>query len=330
MKHILVTGARGFAGSYLCAELLAHGYTVEGLDLNADSIQSPWAARLLPSPDQLASVPIHTVNLQDRAALENLLITKNYTAIYHLAGSAFVPLSWKSPVDTLENNTIASLNILQAARQTHWQGRFLYISSGEVYGAPTEDFMPITESTPLAPGSPYAQSKLTTEKFAAYYRKDGLEVLIARPFNHTGPGQRNEFVIPAFLKRIQKAIQCGENSIEVGDLDSVRDFSDVRDVARAYRMIMEHGVDGAIYNICSGRQTRIGDVLETTMRAAGVQLQYKINPDFLRPEGSNKRWGNPARLCKLGWESNFHLDTTIKDMWQCLQNSNSPEKIEPN
>ncbi|MCB1173138.1 MAG: GDP-mannose 4,6-dehydratase [Leptospiraceae bacterium] len=315
MKQALITGVRGFAGSWLAAELLNHNYQVQGIDISSAPVQNKAAARTLDDPAELAQIPVHASRLDDIMAVEDLLAGVQGGTIFHLAGTAFVPDTWHSPLQTLENNALVTVRLLEAARNTGWQGNFVFASSSDVYGNPDRQAMPLTEESPLLPESPYARTKLVSEQFLPFYCSDSLQTMIARPFNHSGPGQRDVFVIPAFIKRVREAIIDRHSSIVVGDLNATRDFSDVRDVARAYRIIAEQGESGEIYNICSGHQTSIKELIDTVQAVACSQLELQVDPELLRPEGSSQRFGDSTRLQKLGWAPQYTLRDTIEALW---------------
>ncbi|MCB1307564.1 MAG: GDP-mannose 4,6-dehydratase [Leptospiraceae bacterium] len=315
MKSALITGIHGFAGSYLCRNLLHQGFRVLGIDRN----ESPAMQGIDWPRDQL-DVLCTDLNDTDRirSFLENRLNNQPIDYIFHLAGSAFVPASWKSPASVLQNNTLATIKLIEIARDAGWQGRFLVVSSSDVYGSQPASAMPLTENASTAPESPYAGSKLAAEKFALYYNKDGIDVIIARPFNHIGPGQNELFAVPAFMQRIRKALQSGQKSMDVGDLESTRDFTDVRDVVEGYRVILEKGAAGAVYNVCSGRHWTIRSILEMIFDAAGCRLELQVKSDLLRNEGTTVRYGSSDKLQALGWHTAHSLESAIQDMWDYI------------
>lgn len=330
MDSALITGIQGFAGSYLCHELLSRGQQVSGLDR-----QSSGAKPLpLPRPgmdeitrEQIESVPVFASDMSDVEQLADILKKSGANHIYHLAGAAYVPDSWKNPAATLHTNSICALTMLQAARSINWRGRYLFISSSDVYGTPTPEELPLTESSPIRAESPYALSKFTAEEFARFYSQDGIDVIIARPFNHIGPGQRGEFVVPSFLERIEEAARSGSDLMRVGEMDAVRDFTDVRDVARAYATLLAKGETGAAYNICSGNPKKIGEILDLAIQISGhPRVRYEVDPALLRSEGANQRYGNCDRLAALGWKPRFTLADTIRDMYQYMLEQNQPQE----
>lgn len=321
MKKAIITGANGFAGSWLTLELLSNGYEVIGLDRSLSDNQNDFI-HWFSDPDlSFDKVQYLQNDLSDQKQIENILNEISAGVIFHLAGSAFVPDSWRYPLETLENNTTCTIRILEAAKISGWKGRFVYISSAEVYGSVSENELPITEKTAVTVDNPYALSKWTAEQFGMYYRSDTIDFIVARPFNHTGPGQRNNFAIPAFVQRVLNAEMNNRDSIIVGDLDSVRDFSDVRDVAYAYRTIAEKGIDGEVYNICSGNPVKIKDLLTMITNLSKKKIGFEVDQTLLRPEGSNERYGDPGKLQSLGWNSEIKLKTTILDMWEQEQKS---------
>jgi GDP-4-dehydro-6-deoxy-D-mannose reductase len=322
MNLALITGIQGFAGSYLCHELLGRGDRVYGLDrqsAGARALPLPRPGMAAIDPRRIAEVEVFASDMSDVNQLADILRKTDANHVYHLAGAAFVPDSWKNPAATLQTNSMCPLTMLQAARQIGWQGRFLFVSSSDVYGTPAASELPLTEDSPIRAESPYALSKYTTEQFARYYDQDGIEVVIARPFNHIGPGQRQEFVVPSFLERIEAAVRASESTITVGELDAVRDFTDVRDVVRAYGLLLERGQRGVVYNICSGHPVRIREILETGLRVSGHDLRYEVDPALLRPEGANQRYGDCQRLQDLGWSARYSLEDSIRDMYRYMR-----------
>ena len=260
-------------------------------------------------------------DLADVTELTRLLADLQPGAIFHLAGSAFVPDSWDDPAATLDNNSLRTINLLQAARIAGWKGRFLFVSSSDVYGRASEGEMPLLETQPVRPDTPYALSKLTAEDFSLFYLSHGIDVIIARPFNHIGPGQSDRFVVPAFLKRIRDAAEAGQTTIPVGDIDSVRDFTDVRDVARAYVFLVERGQAGQRYNVCSGRPVSIRQVFEGACKVTGMAVSIRVEDSLLRPEGPSARYGSNECLAALGWSAVIPLERSLSDMGEEIRGS---------
>jgi GDP-4-dehydro-6-deoxy-D-mannose reductase len=286
----LVTGANGFVGTWLTTYLREQGDEVIGID--------------------------HEVNVTDAAAVGEAIAVVAPEAIYHLAALAHVGESWGNPGDVLLVNAIGTLHVLEAARACPRPPRVLLTSSAEVYGAVVEDQLPVTEETPLAPVTPYAASKVAAEYVGVQaYLAYGLPVVRVRPFNHIGPGQSSGFVVAALAARIVEAARIGAPTIPVGNLEARRDLTDVRDIVRAYRLLMERGTAGEVYNVCSGRDVAIAEVAERLLRLAGTELTLVADRDLMRPVDVPVVRGDPSKLqAATGWQPEFALDTTLRDV----------------
>lgn len=286
----LVTGAKGFVGVWLTAHLLEQGDDVIGIDREVD--------------------------ITDGAAVKDAVATAAAEAIYHLAARANVGESWVEPEDVLQVNAVGTLHLLEAARAGTTVPRVLLISSAEVYGSVDEAQLPVTEDTPLAPVTPYAASKVAAEYLGVQaHLAHGLPVVRVRPFNHVGPGQSPGFVVPALASRIAEAARAGTPTIAVGNLGARRDLTDVRDIVRAYRMIMASGTPGEVYNVCSGRDVSIAEVADRLLRLAGAELTLVPDEELMRPVDVPVVRGDPTRLHKAtGWEPEYDLDTTLRDV----------------
>jgi len=234
--------------------------------------------------------------------------------VYHLAGFAHVGQSWDRPAEVFRVNAEGTLNVLEAARPT--QARVLVVSSAEVYGNVTPDDLPLAEDSPVRPVSPYAASKAAAETLAVQaWLGRGTHAVVARPFNHTGPGQSPEFVVPAFARRIAEASAGGV--LKVGNLAPRRDLTDVRDVVRAYRLLVEHGEPGTAYNVCSGADVAIEELVNLMVDVAGLtgKVRLEVDPDLLRPADVPVLRGDPSRIQQAtGWAPEIPLDQTLKDV----------------
>lgn len=256
MKKALITGINGFVGPYLRKELEANGYRVYGLDLHGT--EGAYACDIT-SFEQVFKV-VDAVKPD---------------FIFHLAGFSSVAKSFENPLLCFKINVEGTKNLLDAIVKVGLKPKILIVSSAEVYGVPK--YLPIDEKHPLDPISPYGKSRVEQEKLALGY---DLHVVISRSFNHTGPGQPTTFVIPSFKKQVDEA-KDGD-TIYVGNLDVVRDFSDVRDVVKAYRILLEKGKAKEIYNVGSGIGYRLRDILESLIKKSGKRLMVEIDPDKLR------------------------------------------------
>jgi GDP-4-dehydro-6-deoxy-D-mannose reductase len=309
MPEALITGIHGFVGSHLASHLLSCGIRVAGISRGETAEESKK-----PSLYDRSEVPIYTSDLSEIEQIRSLTDWSRFSSVYHLAGTAFVPEGWKNPAAVLKNNTLNTVNLLQSLRDSGFRGRFLFISSSDVYGEAEKGDLPLREESVCRPDSPYAASKFSAEMFCKYFVKSGIEVIIARPFNHIGPGQKSSFAVPSFIERIETAIRERESSIRVGDLNAERDFTDVRDVVEAYRLLIERGTPGEIYNVCSGKAVRMGEVLEIVMRLANANIKCDVDESLLRPGGTSARWGLADRIKALGWKPRHTLEMSIRDM----------------
>lgn len=283
----LVTGSLGFAGTHLCAHLREEGDVVIGVDRDDADLTDPTAA-------------------------ERLLAAHQPEVVYHLAGAADVGASWRDPVGTWDANATATLHLLEAAR-TLGVRRVLVVSSADVYGAVQEDELPLDESSPLRPTSPYAASKVAAEQLARQaFLGHGLETIRVRAFNHIGPGQRPDFVAPAIATAIAQNELSGATEVPIGDLSPRRDFTDVRDVVRAYRLLMVHGHAGDVYCVCSGRDIAIQDLADTLVSMAEAPMELRTDPDRLRPVDIPVLRGSNRRLRDVtGWTTTHTIDETL-------------------
>jgi GDP-4-dehydro-6-deoxy-D-mannose reductase len=289
----LITGAAGFVGHHLTAHLHTLGDEVIGVDR--------------------ASGP----DLLDGDGWIDLIHQVRPDAVYHLAGRSDVGGSWSTPRDTFRVNAEGTLAVLQACVSAGVE-RVLAVSSADVYGRVTLGELPLTEDNPLRPVSPYAASKIAADYLALQAHLGyGLAVMRVRAFNHLGPGQTNRFVAPALAERIaQNELDHGEQ-VPVGNLTPRRDFTDVRDVVRAYRLLIEHGEPGEAYNVCSGQDIAISELAERLVAKAEVPMQLESNPSLQRPVDVPVLRGDYSRLHKTtGWEPEIDLDQTLTDLLQ--------------
>lgn len=319
MKRALITGINGFAGTYLSLHLTGRGWDVTGLDRHPFPAEKYSMHTREWTWHQADSIPRFFQNdLSDFTSIEAIQKEEKFDYVFHIAGMAFVPDSWKDPGAAISDNTVITANLIHGLIRGGFTGRFLYISSSDVYGSISDAVRPIDENDPLRPESPYAVSKIAAEQLTLLFGNNSLDCVIARPFNHTGPGQRDSFVVPAFLRRITDAIHSGSDKIVVGELESTRDFTDVRDIVSAYEMLILKGERKGIYNVCSGNPVSIGDILKTSMKIAGKELRTEVDPGLLRPEGPTHRFGSPQKLRSLGWEQKYPLEQTLADIWTTM------------
>jgi GDP-4-dehydro-6-deoxy-D-mannose reductase len=279
--RVLVTGADGFVGPHLLCRLTLAGHEVVA-----------WGGPQAAEP---------ALDVRDAAAVSALVKEVAPEGVVHLAGWSSVGSSFDRPLDCFAVNALGTAHLLEAVRVGAPRARVLLISSGEVYG-PGEH--PRSEADALLSLSPYAMSKQAAELIAQQYQRSfGVQAIVARAFNHVGPGQDQRFVVPSLLQQVMDVARGQrEPVIQVGNLDPVRDFSSVADVVDAYCLLLERGAVGQVYNVCSGRGRSIREVLDELLRLAGVSAEIRIDPARVRPTDIPHLVGDPARLLSLGWQ----------------------------
>jgi GDP-4-dehydro-6-deoxy-D-mannose reductase len=237
-------------------------------------------------------------------------------AVYHLAALTHVGESWENPSQVLRVNVLGTAEVLAAARAERPGARVLVVSSAEVYGVVTPEHLPLGEDAPAVPASPYAASKLAAEAVALQaWRGYGQPVVVVRPFNHIGPGQSPNFFVPALTKRIVDAKRSGASALPVGTLTTRRDFTDVRDVVVAYRLLVQEGQAGEVYNVCSGHDVAMSEVAERLLELAGAGLSLQTDPALVRPVDVPVLRGDAGKLrAATGWEPQIPLATTLADV----------------
>jgi GDP-4-dehydro-6-deoxy-D-mannose reductase len=296
----LVTGATGFVGGHL-------------LDRLADEPVVAWYRPDGTPPDLNRRVDWMPVDLIDRAAVTRALDEIAPGRIYHVAGAPQVDTSWQNVVPHLRANALGTHFLLEGVRRLPDPCRVLVVSSSQVYQMTDE---PISEETPLLPASPYGLSKLAQDQLAQRAcQEDGLDVLLARPFNHAGPGQSPAFAIPSFARQIAR-IEAGlaPPEIRVGNLETRRDLTDVRDVVNAYVSVMAAAPRGRPYNVCSGRAWRIRDLLDELLHLAQTRVTVEIDQARLRPNDIPVVQGDATRIrAELGWAPKIRVEQTLRD-----------------
>jgi GDP-4-dehydro-6-deoxy-D-mannose reductase len=298
---ILVTGAGGFAGSHLLRHL-ASPQRVVG-----------WA-RSAPAPAIADLAHWQSIDLLERDRVRTAIAALRPALVYHCAGLPHVAASWRDAARPLASNALATHYLLDALRRARVHARVLVVGSAAVY-APSDT--PLNEDARLGPESPYGRSKLAQEQIGLRsVGEDGLDVIVTRPFNHTGPGQAPAFVAPSIARQIA-LIERGaaEPVIRVGNLDTARDLSDVRDVVRAYTALMEHGSPGVVYNVASGTARRIGAVLEALIARARIPVRIETDPERVRSVDAPMLVGDATRLrATTGWEPAIGFARMLDDL----------------
>lgn len=293
MMRVLITGITGFVGRHLAGELVRAGYEVFGSATEATEI---------------GGVKMKIADVTDMAAVQRVIHASDPEVIVHLAGLSHVGESWKRPGDYLQVNFVGTRNVLRAADGR----RLLYASSSEVYGQVPEDEQPIPEQRPPSPRSPYAMTKACSEVIAI-----DRGAIVVRSFNSVGVGQARHFALPSFASQLA-AIERGEREavLRVGDLSPRRDFLHVADAAAGYRMLIERGERGRIYNLASGTAWSIADALDRLRSISGVEAEIEIDPARVRPVDIPLLLGNVDRLRALGWQPQANgLERALEELW---------------
>ncbi len=298
----LVTGIGGFVGKYLRLELQNNGYEVAGLDVR-------------PEKDSL------TVDLLDADSVKKAVADIKPETVFHLAGQADVGASWRIPQKTFEINVIAAVNLLEAVRNHASDAKIVLVGSSDEYGKLGKAGESVTEKTELRPQSPYAVSKMAQEELAKVYsRAYNMNICMTRSFNHYGPGQREGFLIPDFASGIVRVEKGLKRCLKVGNLDSRRDFTHVRDVVRAYRLIAEKGRPGEVYNVGSGITYSVKEILGKLLTLAECPVDVVNDPLKMRPSDTPVICCNHNKLTKdTGWEPELKMDDMLSEVLEKLR-----------
>ena len=308
---ILITGVTGFVGSHLAEYCLSLDQQVEVIGT------CRWRSRRENIEHLEDAINLYECDLRDASSVKTLLADIQPERIFHLAAQSYVPSSWNSPGETITTNVIGQLNIFEAMRETNSTASIQIAGSSEEYGLVHPEEAPITEENPLRPLSPYAVPKVAQDMLAyQYFQSYGLKVVRTRAFNHTGPRRGDVFVTSNFAKQIAE-IEAGQRPpvIHVGDLNPKRDFTDVRDIVRAYWLSLEHCSLGEVYNVASGKAYRIKEVLKILLDNSGQDIEVVEDPERLRPSDVPLLLGDNSRFCKAtGWVPEIPFEQTAKDL----------------
>lgn len=300
--RVLVTGFTGFVGPHLTARLTARGASVIGFgpESSPPTGVSEW----------------RVADLHDPASVAAAVRDARPDAIVHLAAQSSAARSFEAPSETFEINALGTWRLLEAVRTHASRARVLLVSTGEVYG-PQPEGSRVAESAPLRPNNPYAFSKAAAEAMAEVAgARWQLDVVRIRSFGHTGVGQTSRFVVPAIAEQIARAeLAPGEGVVRVGNLDVVRDLSDVRDVVEGYLAVLDRGIAGEVYNLCRGEGTRLADLAAGLAGRARRPVRIEVDPSRFRPADTPWLVGDPARITQAtGWQARIPLDQTLDDV----------------
>ena len=335
--RVLITGITGMVGSFLAEYLVDQHPDVEAfgtfrwrskLDnlqdlrrqghLNVlDEGQRVTDAATLARFTRPGQVTVVDCELQDASAVRGVIRAVQPDRIFHLAAQSFVPTSWTAPATTLHNNIVSQVNLFEAVREARLDPIIHIAGSSEEYGLVYPDEAPIKESNPLRPLSPYAVSKVAQETLALqYHRSYGMKCIVTRGFNHTGPRRGQVFATSSFAKQIAE-IEAGLRKpvIEVGDLESRRDWTDTRDMVRAYWLATERGEPGEVYNVGRGTCIAVGDMLDVLLSHSSVDIAKEQDPSRMRPSDVRLLWANVDKFKKAtAWEPVIPFDQTMADL----------------
>jgi len=308
MKKILITGASGFVGNHLIELLLKEDNQIFGTYLTDKSKET-----LSRFGDKLK---LTQIDLSDEVKVFSLIEEIKPDLIFHLAASTSPAESFNDPKGTIVNNITVELNILEALRKINLtETRVLITSSADIYGKVKKEDLPINENCPLNPTSPYAVSKIAQDFLALqYFNAHSIKTIRARAFNHVGPGQAPAFVVSAFAKKIAEIENISGEKITVGNLDSKRDFTDVRDMVKAYAQIIEKGNPGDVYNIGSGKSFKISEILDNLIKLSNKKITVKIDEKLMRPVDNPELVCDATKITEvIDWKPEIKLKKTLED-----------------
>ncbi|MCR5405053.1 MAG: GDP-mannose 4,6-dehydratase [Butyrivibrio sp.] len=313
MNKLLITGFSGFVAShfieYLYKEKLQ--YDVCGIDINEPTHDYGQYSDFL-------DIDFKKADMMDIDRVHDILTEFQPDYILHLAAFSSVAYSWKHPSESFMNNCNIFLNLVSVVRDVCPNCRILSVGSSEEYGNVPHENLPIRENQRKEPLSPYAVARVSQEMLSkVYVDAYGMDIVLTRSFNHIGPRQDERFVVPSFIRRILDIKKSGriEGEIETGDLTIVRDFVDVRDVVKAYHLLLTSGKKGEVYNICSGKGITLQKIVDMIADEAGVRVVTRTNPEFVRPSDNMEIVGSAYKLeSELGWKREYKFDRTIRDM----------------
>lgn len=318
MKKFLITGVSGFVGQHFIDYL-------ENNRIKAQVLGVDLAENKLVHDRTYVTQSFKQIDLLCGHEIERVLFEFQPDYVLHLASYSSVAFSWKEPVLSFQNNMNVFLNLVETIRRLGLKTRMLSVGSSEAYGNINQDHLPLVEESKLDPVSPYAVARVSQELLSKVYANAyGVDLIITRSFNHIGPGQKDIFVISSFAKQIAEIKKRGlkKGALSTGDLQIVRDFLDVRDVVRAYYLLLTQGKKGRIYNVCSGTGYALQEVLDELASIAGVEITTELNPAYVRPSDNRVVIGSNRRIYEdLGWKPDIPLQKSLKDIldyWEAL------------
>ncbi len=308
--RVLITGITGFVGSHLADFLLKKG------DIEIYGIER-WRSKTENIEHIKNRIALMGCDIRDASSVKKLIEKIKPDKIFHLAAQSFVPTSWHAPQETLTTNIIGELNVFEAVRELEINPVIQIAGSSEEYGLVEEDELPVKETNPLRPLSPYAVSKVGQDLLGyQYYKSYGLNIIRTRGFNHCGPRRGEVFVCSDFAKQIAKIEKKKQEPvIHVGNLEAIRDFTDVRDMVKAYWLATEKGKPGEVYNICSGKGWKIKEVLNILLKLTKEKIEIKEDPKRMRPSDVPVLVGDSTKFREAtGWKPEIPFEKTLEDL----------------
>ncbi len=305
---VLITGITGFAGSHLAEFLLSKKYEVHGIDR--------WRSKTENIESFKDKLVLHECDIKDAHSVKKVIESVMPEKIFHLAAQSFVPASWNAPSETITTNVIGELNIFEAVKELKINPWIQIACSSEEYGMVYENEVPIKETNPLRPLSPYGVSKVAQDLLGyQYHQSHNLNIVRTRTFNHEGPRRGEVFVTSNFAKQLAEIEKKKKPPVlYVGNLDARRDYTDVRDIVRAYWLATEKCVAGEVYNICSGRDWKIKDMLNYLLSLSKIKVEVKQDPARMRPSDVQILLGDCTKFTKqTGWKPEIPFEKTLED-----------------
>jgi GDP-4-dehydro-6-deoxy-D-mannose reductase len=309
VKKYLITGFSGFVSKHL----------LEYLSFSGEPCEIIGISRSQSEPIHYDHLQIRTyqIDLKNTQLVREIIGSVKPDYIIHLASESSVAYSWQNPLESFQNNTNIFLNILESVRVSHLKCRILSVGSSEEYGIVDPSTLPLTEKHPFNPISPYAVARVSQEMLSKIYVNGfGLDIVITRSFNHIGPGQNANFVVSSFVKQIvQRKVNNISDPMEVGNVNIVRDFLDVRDVVKAYMCLLKMGVSGEVYNVCTGLGYSLEDIITRILKITNANISYFVKSELIRPSDNPIIVGSNLKLKNLGdWKPLISIDESLTDI----------------
>ncbi|MFA4915059.1 MAG: GDP-mannose 4,6-dehydratase [Syntrophales bacterium] len=319
MKKFMITGFSGFVSRHFLEYLENHHVEslVKGLDISYPEFEQ--------GNFRSVKFEFERLDLLDKEKVENILYEFQPDYILHLASYSSVAFSWEAPIISFQNNTNIYLNLLEGVRKFNLPVRILSIGSSEEYGNIEKKDLPVTEEHSLKPGSPYAVARVAQELLSQIYTNGyGLDIVMTRSFNHIGPFQKDIFVVPSFVKQlVEIKKKKGSGKLVAGDLEIVRDFTDVRDAVSAYYLLLTQGKKGEIYNVCSGKGFSLKQIIDKICNILNIDINIHLDSRLLRPNENRIIIGSSEKLkTNYAWELKYTIENSLDDMIRYWQSQN--------